>query len=276
MKLWNMNASYDDSEFEMAPDRATNALEEVVRLANLQEERVLATWAAERKSGLINPHLDTMIRIQKELLLSIPELLFDLGMEDCKRHTPWEHIATVERRRADADAKCAENLKTLEKLLGPRPEANALNGRATNLDTCPPADLGSHSRAEAIAAVSSNEDVQAASVLEKLVNLADIQDQRVLALSAEENKSEMTNPRLDNAIKLHHNLLVSVQALMFDLGLEKYARRTPREQVAEYWEQEQRNDRSLQEALIAAKKCLDQHFGNLPGGQVPAHNDVHK
>jgi hypothetical protein len=264
----------------MAPDRATNALEELVRLADLQEERVLATWAAERKSGLINPRLDRMIRLQKELLLRIPELLFDLGMEDCKRHTPWEHIVSVERRRADADAECAENVKkalrTLEKLRGPRPDADALNGRATNADTCPPADLGSHTRAEAMAAVSSKEDVQAASVLEKLVNLADIQDQRVLALSAQENKSGITNPRLDNAIKLYQDLVVSVQALTFDLGLERYARRTPREQVAEYWEQEQRNDRSLQEALIDAKKCLDQHFGNLPGGQVPAHNDVHR
>jgi hypothetical protein len=267
-KLWRVNASYNDTELRMAHDRATNGLEELVRVANLQEERVLATWTEERKSGLMNPRLETMIRIQKELLLSIPELLFDLGLEDCKRRTPWEHTVMVERRRAEADARCAETIRTAEEILerlSKRPQADAhLNERTTDAETCPPPDLnGTHSQAEPLAAVSSSEAVRGASALEKLVNLVNLQDERVLALRAEENELGFVNPRLDSAIRLHRELLVSAEALMFDLGIQRYQRRSPREQVAEYWEQEQRNQRTIYEVYKDADEILSQAFAKL-------------
>jgi hypothetical protein len=282
MKLWNMNASYDDSKFEMAPDRATNALEELVRLANLQEERVLATWAAERKSGLINPRLDRMIRIQKRLLLSIPELLFDLGLEDCKRRTPWEHTVMVETRRAEREARCAEAYaraeKILEKRLGKRSQVDAHpKERTTDAEVHKEADCNrKNNRAEPVGPVSPVEPVQALSVLEKLVRLEHIQDQRVLALRAEENKTGFLNPRLDSAIRLHGELLVSVQALTFDLGLERYQRRSPREQVAEYWEQEQRNQRTRYEVYKAADEILSQAFSKCQVQRAPLNEDTGK
>jgi hypothetical protein len=246
----------------MENNRATNVLEELVRIMNLQDERVLAMWAEERKSGLVNPALDRAIKTQKDLLLSIPELLFDLGLEHCKRHIPWEHIVNVETRRAEREARYAEVVREakeiLEKRLGKRWQADAhLKERTTNAQTCPPADSsGTDGRAEPLDAVSSGEALQGASVLEKLVKLANIQDERVLALSAEENKSGFINPGLDSAIRLHRELLVSLQALTFDLGVEEYKRRTPREQVADYWEREQRRETRLQEILTAAKEAI--------------------
>jgi hypothetical protein len=70
--------------------------------------------------------------------------------------------------------------------------------------------------------MSSREAVQGASVLDKLGNLANVQDQRVLALRAEENKLVFVNPRLDRVIILYRELLVSVQALIFDRGVREF------------------------------------------------------
>jgi hypothetical protein len=44
----------------------------------------------------------------------------------------------------------------------------------------------------------------------------------VLALRAEENKLEFLNPRLDRAIILYRELLVSVRALIFDRGVREF------------------------------------------------------
>jgi hypothetical protein len=266
----------------MAHNRATNGLEELVRIMNVQDERVLAMRAEERKSGLVNPALDTAIRTQKDLLLSIPELLFDLGLEHCKRHTPWEHIVTVETRRAEREARYAEIVREakeiLEKRLGKRWQADAhLKERTTNAELCAPADFaGTESQAKPLAEVSPVESVRAVSVLEKLVKLANIQDERALALRAEEKKSGFINPGLDSAIRLHRELLVSLQALTFDLGVEEYKRRTPLEQVADYWQEEECREARLQEVRTAAKDALSRHFSNLPPEQAPAHNDVGK
>jgi hypothetical protein len=266
----------------MAHNRDTTALEELITVANLEEERVLAIWAEEQKSGLMNPRLDTMIRIQKELLLSVQEIFFDVGLDDYKRHTPSDHIVAVETRRAEQEARAAEAVREMEEIfekhVGKWPQADAhLKERTTNAKTCPPADVNeTDSRAERLAAVSCEDAVQGASVGEKLVKLANIQSQRVLALLAEENKSGFINPALDSVIRLHRELLVSIQALSIDLGLEQYKRRTPREQVADYWEQERRNEESVYEAITVTNKILSQHFDNLPGGKVPDHNDVDK
>jgi hypothetical protein len=277
-----MERKLEHTELRMENNRATNVLEELVRIMNLQDERVLAMWAEERKSGLVNPALDRAIKTQKDLLLSIPELLFDLGLEHCKRHIPRDHIVNVETRRAKREARYAEVVREakeiLEKRLGKRWQADAhLKERTTNAQTCPPADSsGTDGRAEPLAAVSSGEAVQGGSVLEKLGKLANIQDQRVLALRAKENKFGFVNPRLDGAIRLHTELLLSIHALTFDLGVEKYKRRSPRQQVADYWEEEQRRETRLQEIRTASKELISRHFDNLPPEQPPAHNDVDK
>ena len=70
-------------------------------------------------------------------------------------------------------------------------------------------------------------------MLDELVKLANIQDERVLAMRAEERKLRFINPRLDAAIRLHVHILLSIQKIMFDLGLDEYKRGIPQAQTAE-------------------------------------------
>ena len=74
---------------------------------------------------------------------------------------------------------------------------------------------------------------EASSVLDELVKLANIQDERVLAMRAEERKLGFINPRLDTAIRVHEHILLSIQRMRFDLGLDEYKRGIPRAQTAE-------------------------------------------
>lgn len=69
---------------------------ELIKLANIQEERVLAMWAEERKLGVINPHLNTAIRMYKDLLLSIQKLRFDLGLDEYRRGKLLEGTSPAE------------------------------------------------------------------------------------------------------------------------------------------------------------------------------------
>jgi hypothetical protein len=78
--------------------------------------------------------------------------------------------------------------------------------------------------------MQNNED---SSVLDELVRLANIQDERVLAMRAEERRLGFTNPRLDTAIRLHVHILRSIQRMMFDLGLDEYKRGIPQAKTAE-------------------------------------------
>jgi len=74
-------------------------LNELVKLANIQEERVLAMRAEERISGFINPHLDTAIRVLKDLLLNTQKMRFDLGLDEYKRNIP--KVQTAESAAED-------------------------------------------------------------------------------------------------------------------------------------------------------------------------------
>ena len=74
---------------------------------------------------------------------------------------------------------------------------------------------------------------EASSVPEELEKLANIQDERVLAMRAEERKLGFINPRLDAAIRLHVHILLSIQRMRFDLGLDEYKRGIPQAQTAE-------------------------------------------
>jgi hypothetical protein len=77
-------------------------LNELVKLVNIQEERVLAMGAEERMSGFINPNLDTAIRVLKDLLLNTQKMRFDLGLDEYKRNIPKvqtaESAAEVQRQ----------------------------------------------------------------------------------------------------------------------------------------------------------------------------------
>jgi hypothetical protein len=202
----------------MENNRDTSAIEELVRLMTLQDERVLAIWAEERRTGFMTHTLNTAIRTQKDLLLSILEVLFDLGLEDCKRHTRWEHTVMVETRRAEEEARGAELIargkeaieylrKQLETPEGREaaerfrkrfsPDVH-LDERTSDADSQEAADCSQgDNRGESGAPAAPVAPIPAASILEKLMNLTNLQGQRVLALRAEESKLGFVNPALD-------------------------------------------------------------------------------
>ena len=99
---------------------------------------------------------------------------------------------------------------------------------------------------------------EASSVLDELVKLANIQDERVLAMRAQERKLGFINPRLDTAIRLHEHILLSIQRMMFDLGLDEYKRGIPQAQTAESAAEGQRQ---LYEALKVAEEIFARRLG---------------
>ena len=100
--------------FLMQNNEALIVLDELVKLANIQDARVLAMRAQERKSGFINPHLDTAIRVHIDLLVSIQEMRFDLGLDEYKRRTPRERIAAAAEKEAGQQRQVYEAYKAAE------------------------------------------------------------------------------------------------------------------------------------------------------------------
>lgn len=70
---------------------------QLVKLANIQEGRVLALLEEERKSKSIILKLNTLIKNYVDLLCRIQELEFDLGLVAYQRGTPKEAIAAAAR-----------------------------------------------------------------------------------------------------------------------------------------------------------------------------------
>jgi hypothetical protein len=99
---------------------------------------------------------------------------------------------------------------------------------------------------------------EASSVPEELEKLANIQDERVLAMRAEERKLGFINPRLDTAIRLHEHILLSIQRMRFDLGLDEYKRGIPQAQTAESAAEDQRQ---LYEAFTVAEEIFARRLG---------------
>ena len=102
------------------------------------------------------------------------------------------------------------------------------------------------------------ENNEASDVLDELVKVANIQDERVLAMRAEERKLGFINPRLDAALRLHVHILLSIQEMKFDLGLDEYKRGVPQAQTAESAAEGQRE---LYKALNAAEEIFARRLG---------------
>ena len=115
--------------------------------------------------------------------------------------------------------------------------------------------------------MQNNED---SSVLDELVKLANIQDERVLAMRAGERKLGFINPRLDTAIRVHEHILLSIQRMRFDLGLDEYKRGIPQAQTTESAAEVQRQ---VYEAYKAADEVFTQLLGTRDG--VVATPSVH-
>ena len=95
-------------------------------------------------------------------------------------------------------------------------------------------------------------------VLNELVKLANIQEERVLAMRAQERKSGFINPRLDTAIRVHEHLLLNIQRMRFDLGLDEYKRGIAQTQTAARAAEVQRQ---LYEAFTVADEIFTRRFG---------------
>jgi hypothetical protein len=123
MSIINEEANLPDSLEENLSDALEENLNDdlvvlngLVKLANIQEERVLAMRAQERKSGFINPHLDTAIRVHIDLLVSIQEMRFDLGLDEYKRRTPREQIAAAAEKEAERQRQVYEAYNAAEEV----------------------------------------------------------------------------------------------------------------------------------------------------------------
>jgi hypothetical protein len=112
-------------------------------------------------------------------------------------------------------------------------------------------------------------------VLDELVKLANIQDERMLAMRAQEQKLGFINPHLDTAMRVHKDLLVSIQEMRFDLGLDEYKRRTPREQIAAAAEKEARLQKQEYEAYEAAEKIFRRRLSGTRNVADVARPSVH-
>ena len=102
------------------------------------------------------------------------------------------------------------------------------------------------------------ENNEASNMLDELVKLANIQDERVLAMRAEERKLGFINPRLDAAIRVHERILLSIQRMRFDLGLDEYKRGIPQAETAESAAEKQRQ---LYEAFKVAEEIFTRRLG---------------
>jgi hypothetical protein len=110
----------EQRRFLMQNDANVNVLDELVKLAKMQRERVLAMLAREEKSGFINPRLESEMRMLEHLLLSIQKMRFDLGLDERKRDISWKEAAErhAEEQRTIYDTYM-EAERILEKRLGP-------------------------------------------------------------------------------------------------------------------------------------------------------------
>ena len=64
--------------------------------------------AQERKSGFINPRLDSAIRVHADLLMKIQEVRFDVGLDEYRRRTPWEQIEAAAKEKQQIQKACYE------------------------------------------------------------------------------------------------------------------------------------------------------------------------
>ena len=101
-------------------------------------------------------------------------------------------------------------------------------------------------------------------VLESLMELADLVRDRVLALFADEMKRGLLNVHLERAINVYAKVLLSIQKLRFDLGLDEKKRPLSCEKSRPLsWkqraEQIERDGKATYEAYAAAEEV----FANL-------------
>src|ERR1039457_4972767 len=109
---------------------------------------------------------------------------------------------------------------------------------------------------------SLNSSARGWNVQDKLVKLADIQAKRVLALFAQERQSGPILVKLNTVIKDYANLLLKIQELRFDVGLDEYRRGIPQNKEADRKTQEQVREAIENVEKIFRKHKIPQQIGN--------------
>ncbi len=111
-------------------------------------------------------------------------------------------------------------------------------------------------------------DIEAETVLEKLMEIAILQRQRVFTLFGDEMKTGLLNLRLERALNMYVKVLLSIQKLRFELGLDEKKLLLSREKTRPLsWKQRaekvEREAKEIDEACAAAKKDVDKFFASL-------------
>jgi hypothetical protein len=111
-------------------------------------------------------------------------------------------------------------------------------------------------------------DIEAETVLEKLMEIAILQRQRVLTLLDEEMKTGLLNLRLEHALNMYVKVLLSIQKLRFELGLDEKKLPLSRGKNRPLsWKQRaekaEREAKEIDEACAAAKKDVAKFFASL-------------
>jgi hypothetical protein len=120
-------------------------------------------------------------------------------------------------------------------------------------------------------------EIEAETVLEQLMKVAILQRQRVLTLWGEEMKSGLLNLRLERALNLYVKVLLSIQNLRFELGLDEKKLPLSRAKSRPLsWKQRaekvEREAQEIDEACAAAKKDVDKFFASLSADRSGVQN----
>jgi hypothetical protein len=101
------------------------------------------------------------------------------------------------------------------------------------------------------------------SCLDQLVELALIEEQRMLALSEREKRQGSIIPELTAIMKNYAKLLVAIQGMRFDLGIDEYRRgMSAAKKHFEDCEDQAAQQAIIYEAYATAEKILAERFGS--------------
>jgi hypothetical protein len=171
----------------------------LIELASLQRARVFSLWEKEKSSPKLFIELDQAIKVYRRLVLTEQKMRFDLGFDEYRRGI----IAPPEDRRIrkqvlDAWAECQEIIE-----------------RDGIPPVAPPKDPEES---------PSRRENTYFSPLDRLAEIANLQDKRRFALQKKEQASPKHLIELNRVMKDLAGILLDIQNMMFDLGRNEYRR----------------------------------------------------
>jgi hypothetical protein len=108
---------------------------------------------------------------------------------------------------------------------------------------------------------------------DELIELAKIVKKRVFALFAEERRSGSIILKLNRLTKSYKDLLLVIQEVRFDLGLDEYKRGMTKEAITAAAMRERRTQEEVMEATKAAIEIFRKHGISLQTNEDMMHED---